>query len=98
MKLLEVHTDYIRRANREKTKITEDNYPKLWILTPTASSKILENIGAKTDADNWGEGVYLLAPLLRTALVVIPSVINVCYTFLSRGVGRDVICNVRTEK
>ena len=91
LKLLEVHTDYIRRANREKTKITEDNYPKLWILTPTASSKILENIGAKTDGNNWGEGVYLLAPFLRTGLIVIHQLPETLDTLWLRMLGRGSV-------
>ncbi|NEQ36926.1 MAG: flagellar assembly protein H [Okeania sp. SIO3I5] len=91
LKLLEVHTDYIRRANREKTKITEENYPKLWILTPTASSKILENIGAKNDGDNWGEGIYLLAPFLRTGLVVIHQLPETLDTLWLRMLGRGSV-------
>ncbi len=98
LKLLEVHTDYIRRANREKTKITEDNYPKLWILTPTASSKILENIGAKTDGNNWGEGVYLLAPFLRTGLIVIHQLPETLDTLWLRMLGRGSVQQKAIDK
>ncbi len=51
----------------------------IWILTPTTSSKILENIGGKTDGNNWGEGVYLLAPFLITGLVVIHQLPETLY-------------------
>ncbi len=86
---LEVNTDFIRRANRENTRLNENNYPKLWILTPTASSTILEGFGAKTDNDNWCPGIYLLPQYLRTGLVVIHQLPKTLETLWLRILGRD---------
>lgn len=91
LKLLEVHTDFIRRANRENTKLNDENYPKLWILTPTASATILDNTGAKTDTDNWCAGVYFLAPFLRTGLVVIHQLPKMLDTLWLRMLGRGKV-------
>ncbi len=86
---LEVNTDLIRRANRENTRLNENNYPKLWILTPTASSTILEGFGAKSDNDNWSPGIYLLPEYLRTGLVVIHQLPKTLETLWLRILGRD---------
>lgn len=88
LKLLEVHTDFIRQANRENTRLNENNYPKLWILTPTASSTILEGFCAKTDTDNWCPGIYLLPQYLRTGLVVIHQLPKTLETLWLRILGR----------
>ena len=88
LKLLEVHTDFIRKGNRENTKLNEDNYPKLWILTPTASSAILEGFGVKSVLDYWGEGIYFLPSFLRTGLVVIHKLPKTLDTLWLRMLGR----------
>ncbi len=89
LKLLEVNTDFIRRANRENTRLNENNYPKLWILTPTASKTILEGFGAKSDDKNWSSGIYLLPEYLRTGLVVIHQLPKTLETLWLRILGRD---------
>ncbi|GFZ90684.1 flagellar assembly protein H [Okeania sp. KiyG1] len=89
LKLLEVNTDFIRRANRENTRLNENNYPKLWILTPTASKTILEGFGAKSDDNNWGPGIYLLPEYFRTGLVVIHQLPKTLDTLWLRILGRD---------
>jgi hypothetical protein len=56
-----------REAKRNKQRISEEEIPKLWIITPTASERILSLFTAQLQP-NWGEGVYFLpeytAPLL----------------------------------
>ena len=91
LKLLEVNTDFIRRANRENTRLNEDNYPKLWILTPTASNRILEGFGAKSDNNNWCSGIYLLPEYLRTGLLVIHQLPKTLDTLWLRILGRDKV-------
>ncbi|NEP81031.1 MAG: flagellar assembly protein H [Okeania sp. SIO3B3] len=88
LKLLEVNTDFIRRANREKTRLNENNYPKLWILTPTASKTILEGFCAKADDDNWCSGIYLLPKYQRTGLVVIHQLPKTLDTLWLRILGK----------
>lgn len=88
---LEVNTDFIRRANRENTRLNENNYPKLWILTPTASKTILEGFGAKSDNNNWCSGIYLLPEYLRTGLVVIHQLPKTLDTLWLRILGRDKV-------
>ncbi|WP_366558106.1 flagellar assembly protein H [Okeania sp. SIO3B5] len=89
LKLLEVNTDFIRRVNRENTRLNENNYPKLWILTPTASKTILEGFGAKSDDENWSPGIYLLPEYFRAGLVVIHQLPKTLDTLWLRILGRD---------
>jgi hypothetical protein len=55
LKLLKVEGEINRQANRQKTNVNDGEIPRLWILTPTASSQLLEGFGAKLDEENWGK-------------------------------------------
>jgi len=70
LKLLWMHMDLERYANREEQTLLESQLPQLWILTPTASSVLLESLGAKSQ-QSWPQGVYFTAEVLKTAIVAI---------------------------
>ncbi len=71
-KLFDLHLTLVKEAKKQKQPEPEDNkLPKLWILTPTLSNRILESVGARLELDRSGEGVYVLAGGLRTGIVVI---------------------------
>jgi Domain of unknown function (DUF4351) len=71
-KLFDLHNYLIREAKKQKQpEPKEEKLPKLWILTPTLSVDLLESLGAKSDIESWGEGVYLLSPALKTGIIVI---------------------------
>ena len=91
LKLLEVEGEINRRANRQKTNVNDGEIPRLWILTPTASSQLLEGFGAKLDEENWGEGIYFLAPSLRTAITVIHQLPPTEATLWLRILGRGKV-------
>jgi DNA-directed RNA polymerase subunit F len=69
-KLYAVHGDLLRKAKRSNITASEAELPILWILAPTLSERILQGLGA-TKAQDWGQGVYFLSPLLRTGIIVI---------------------------
>ncbi|TRU82626.1 MAG: flagellar assembly protein H, partial [Microcystis novacekii Mn_MB_F_20050700_S1] len=91
LKLLEVEGEINRQANRQKTNVNDGEIPRLWILTPTASSQLLEGFGAKLDGENWGEGIYFLAPSLRTAITVIHQLPPTEATLWLRILGRGKV-------
>ncbi len=62
-------------------------WPRLWILTPTASEAILGGFGAQTQ-ENWVAGVYFFPPTLRTAIVVIHQLPRTPETLWLRLLGR----------
>ena len=70
IKLGEVSRQLQREANRSQTRIPESELPKLWMLTPTASTAILSKFGGRIDR-SWMAGVYFLPEWFRSAIVVI---------------------------
>ena len=70
LKLFLTLADRQRQAKRDQTKIPEAQLPTLWILTSTASPKLLTNFKAEPLSD-WPEGVYFLGESLRTAIIAL---------------------------
>ena len=77
-----------RQAKRENQSYNEDNAPRLWILSPSASLTLLESLGAKLDPD-WPEGVYFLPSLYRTAIIAINQLPVTAETLWLRLLGRE---------
>ncbi|NMG09694.1 DUF4351 domain-containing protein [Brasilonema sp. UFV-L1] len=92
LKLLEVRGELQREANRNKTSIAESAIPKLWILTPTASTTLLSGFGATQRVD-WVSGVHFLAEYLRTAIVAIHQLPRTPETLWLRVLGRGTVQN-----
>jgi hypothetical protein len=86
VKQVTLHNEFIRQARREG--LDKPELPFLWILTPTASEDILSDAQATIQPEEWGAGVYVLAPLLRTALVVIHHLPSTRDTLWLRLLGR----------
>ncbi len=87
-KCLLVEAEIIREFNRQKKKVKEENFPHLWILTPTASQSILEDFNTKLKPD-WGEGIYFCGNSWRVAIVVIHQLPPTPETLLLRLLGRE---------
>ncbi len=51
--------------------LKEDDLPRLWILSPSASAALLNGFGAREQSDGWSAGVYFLPVAQRTALVAL---------------------------
>lgn len=90
LKLLEVRGKLQRQANRNKTSIAELELPKLWILTPTASTTLLSGFGA-TQKPDWLAGVHFSAEYLRTAIVAIHQLPRTQETLWLRILGRGTV-------
>ena len=56
-KLIAVRQDLRREANRQNQKLETAREPRLWILTPTASRRIIQGFKAELKVE-WGEGSY----------------------------------------
>lgn len=46
-KLLAIRKEYRREAKRNDRKVSDEELPKLWIITPSASEKLLNHYGGK---------------------------------------------------
>ncbi|NET16925.1 MAG: hypothetical protein F6K08_30970, partial [Okeania sp. SIO1H6] len=68
-----------------------NDYPKLWILTPTASQNILDGFRAILDEENWCSEIYFLGEYFRTAIVVIHQLPRRPETMWLRILGREKV-------
>jgi hypothetical protein len=90
LKLLEIRGELQREAKRNKTKLKTTEEPYLWILTPTASAKILSGFSATLKPD-WLPGIHFLPKLLRIAIVAIHQLPQTPETLWLRLIGRGSI-------
>ncbi len=79
-----------REALRQKSRFDLADWPKLWILTPTASKDVLGTFGAENRLEGT-EGVYYLAEGLKTAIVVLHQLPAIPPTLWLRILGRGRI-------
>jgi hypothetical protein len=86
-KLFTVREQLQREAHRHQQPLLAENIPRLWILTPTASQRIITAFSALNNPD-WGEGIYFLAPVLTTALIVLHQLPETPETLWLRLLGR----------
>jgi hypothetical protein len=97
LKLLEVQAAFQRKAKSSQIKTTELETPKLWILTPTASTTILSGFAA-TEKPDWLTGVYFFPNSLRAAIVVIHQLPRTPETLWLRLLGRETVRNQAFEE
>ena len=90
LKSLEVRGALQREAKRNQTIITENNIPKLWILTPTASKNLLSGFNGAEKPDSL-PGIYYLPESLRTAIIVIHQLPHTQETLWLRLLGRGTV-------
>ncbi|MFP5271376.1 flagellar assembly protein H [Coleofasciculus sp.] len=90
-KLFDLHRELARRARRESTSINDSELPQLWILTPTASTRLLAGFGAVSNEQNWLSGLYFLPEYLKTALVVIHQLPRTPETLWLRLLGKGTV-------
>ena len=70
LKLYTIHGEVLRQAKRKKTKESTVKLPFLWILSPTCSTRILEDFEGKL-GENEQKGVYFFPKGLYAAVIVI---------------------------
>lgn len=88
VKLRDVCRQEQRGDRRQGQKPKE--LPRLWVLTPTASTALLSEFGAKLD-ESWLPGIYFLAKKFRTAIVVIHKLPYIPETLWLRLLGKGRI-------
>jgi hypothetical protein len=86
-KELEIRRKYYRETSRNSTENADLVLPRLWILTPTASTAILSGFCAILEPE-WLPGVYLMPSELRTAIIVIHQLPRTAETLWLRILGK----------
>jgi hypothetical protein len=88
LKLLTLQQEWERQANRDQTRVSEDQLPRLWILTPTASANLLDSCNAVAAE----AGIYFCGDTFKTAFIVIhqlpPTPQTLWLRLLGRGSGQ----------
>jgi len=87
-KLFDVCGEKERKARTEKRKLTDDELPVLWLLTPTISKTILAEFNARLDKSIGLKGVYSLGGGLRTKIVAIHQLPKTPETLWLRVLGK----------
>jgi hypothetical protein len=88
LKLFHVHAELQRQAKREQRTLDEEQLPRLWMLTPTVSEKVLEGLGARPDLKQWCTGVHLLAKTLKAGIIAINQLPEIPETLWLRMLGK----------
>ncbi len=83
--------DIERENKRDNISTQEENLPKLWILSPTASTTILNGFKASLDEENWGAGVHFLGDYLKTAIIAIHQLPRTPETLWLRLLGKGKV-------
>ncbi|HAG84940.1 MAG TPA: hypothetical protein DCL61_28265 [Cyanobacteria bacterium UBA12227] len=92
LKLYALHGELLRKARREQNSVSEADLPRLWILSPSISSRLVNGFGAKLDASgSWGTGIYFLPEFQKTALIGINQLPVTDETLWLRLLGRDAV-------
>jgi Domain of unknown function (DUF4351) len=89
-KLFAVRGTIRRKANRDKHKLLEKERPRLWIISPTISPKLLQVTGGQAKP-GWPQGIYFLTTIQRTALVAVHQLPVNLDTLWLRLFGRDQV-------
>ncbi len=90
VKLLDLHGELTKAAKKNnRPSVPEHQLPYLWIITPTLSAQKLRDLRAEVNLELCSSGVYLLAPTLRTGIVVVHQLPESSDTLWLRIMGRD---------
>jgi hypothetical protein len=90
VKLLDLHGELTKAAKKNnRPSVPEHKLPYLWIITPTLSAQKLRDLRAEVNLELCSSGVYLLAPTLRTGIVVVHQLPESADTLWLRIMGRD---------
>ncbi|MEA5471675.1 hypothetical protein [Spirulina sp. 06S082] len=88
MKLFVLLAELEREENRTKIPVGDREIPKLWILTPTASTNFLKSFSAVPSSKEDEQGIYYLSASWNTAIIVIHQLPKTTETLWLRLLGR----------
>ncbi|TAE59330.1 MAG: hypothetical protein EAZ87_10150 [Nostocales cyanobacterium] len=97
-KLFDIHADLERQAKRNNNNINEEELPRLWIFSPTASPEFIASFNTTVDERNWGKGIYFLGEGLKTVIVAIHQLPNTPETLFLRILGKGKVQRQAVEE
>ncbi len=91
LKLLKMLDKLEHQPSQNQQRVEETNLPRLWVLTPTASSELIEGFRATPKKRYWSPGVYFLAKSFRSAIVAIDELPETEKTLWLRILGKGKV-------
>ena len=82
---------------RRRQALSTSNPPLLWMIAPTVSQNLLTRLGA-VKKENWPEGVYELAPALKTIVIVVHQLPKTSETLWLRLLGKGTVQQQAVEE
>lgn len=89
-KLFAVRKEYRRDAKRNNKTVPDEKLPKLWIITPSASEKLLNHYDANLRSD-WVDGMYFSPRGYHTTFVSVNKLPKTLETMWLRLFGRGKV-------
>ena len=97
-KLFDIHAEIERQLKRNNTRVSNQELPFLWILTPTLSKDILEGFDLSLKYQTWNKGIYLCSKILKTGIVAIHQLPSTPETLFLRVLGRGKVQTQAVEE
>ncbi len=92
LKLFSLNGELQRKTKRKTGKyLKEGQLPFLWILATSASTALVDSLGATQAPDDWGKGIYFLPETLKTAIIAINQLPKTKETLWLRILGKGSI-------
>jgi len=89
LKLFSLYGELQRKAKHKTGKyLKEDAVPFLWIIATSASTALIDSLGATQAPDDWGKGIYFLPQALKTAIIAINQLPKTKETLWLRILGK----------
>jgi hypothetical protein len=89
-KLYHLEAEIQREVKRDEDKISDQELPRLWIITASCSNRVLRDLNVTKDKD-WPRGIYFLGKILLTRIVVVDKLVNTPDTLWLRVLGKGLI-------
>lgn len=87
LKLYSLHSQLQRKARRGDLTLADNELPHLWIITPSASDRLIERFKFARK-DNWERGFYFLGEAQKTALIAVNRLPETPETLWLRILGK----------
>jgi hypothetical protein len=97
LKLLLVHHQWYTQARQQKQPLSEDQFPRLWIIATSASQDLLKGFHAQPQEAPW-TGVSLMGDSLKAAVVVVNQLLITPETLWLRLLGRGTTLEVAIQE
>jgi hypothetical protein len=88
-KLFHLEAEIQREAKRDEDTVSEDELPRLWIISTSCSDDLLSKLLAYRD-ETWPDGIYFTAEVFLTRIVAIDRLKRIPETLWLRILGKGL--------